>query len=322
MMQLIMKECKLSLRLEKFEALLRSVEDDHWQRYEILTQYNNWLLGFRGEESVMFHLDLASNEDYRIYHDIRLQLGKYFFQIDILLICPRFILVNEVKNRSKDWHFAKLLNQVTVDGKRTKNPILQAKVQSIKLKRWLAEHHFTDIPILYLFVNSNEKSKIHIDYNHKYSRSVCNSEQLLEKIEQIENEYKTELLEEKELRKLNRLILAKNNPDNPDLLQHFKLTSDDLMTGVRCQKTQCCSSQMRYHAGTWTCPVCKMKSKIAHHQKILDYFLLIKPSITNAEARRLLQIKSRKIIHQLLATMNLPRTGKFKGRVYHQPTTK
>jgi Nuclease-related domain len=322
MMQLIMKDCKPTLRMEKFEALLRSVVDNHWQRYEFLTQYNNWLLGFRGEESVMFYLDLIPNEDYRIYHDIRLPLGKYFFQIDILLICPRFILVIEVKNRSKDWHFAKLLNQVTIDGKRTKNPILQAKVQSIKLKRWLAEHHFTDIPILYLFVNSNEKSKIHIDYDHKYSRSVCNSEQLIEKIEQIEKQYRSEIVEEKELRKMNRLLLAKNTPDNPDLLQHFKLTSEDLKTGVHCHDTKCSSAVMKYHAGTWTCPVCKMKSKTAHHQKIYDYFLLIKPSITNAEARKLLQIKSRKIIHKLITAMNLPCTGKFKGRVYHQPTTK
>lgn len=315
-----MKECEISLRLKKFEALLRSVEENHWQRYEFLAQYNNWLTGFRGEESVMFHLDPISNEDYWIYHDIRLPKGKYYFQIDILITCPRFILVIEVKNRSKDWHFAKLLNQVTMEGKRVKNPILQAKVQSIKLKRWLAEHNIYDIPILYLFVNSNEKSKIHIDYNHKYSRSVCNSEQLLDKIEQIEHENKTEMIEERELRKLSRLLLAKNTPDNPDLLQHFKLTSDDLMTGVRCQKTKCCSSQMRYKAGTWTCPMCKMKSKTAHHQKIHDYFLLYKTTITNAEARKLLQIKSRKIIHQLLSTMNLPYTGKYKGRVYHQPT--
>ena len=130
----------------------------------------------------MFHLDLFSKSNYRIYHDIRLPLGKYFFQIDILLICPRYVLILEVKNRSKDWHFAKLLNQVTVNGNRTKNPILQAKVQAIKLKRWLEEQHITDIPIMYLFVNSHENSKIHIDYDHKYSSCVCNSEQLLEKI--------------------------------------------------------------------------------------------------------------------------------------------
>lgn len=315
-----MKDCELPLRIQKFEALLRSIQDDHWQRYEIVNEYKNWLTGFRGEESVMYHLDSVVTEDYRIYHDIRLKLGKYYFQIDFLLICPRFILVLEVKNRSKDWHFAKLLNQVTMDGKRVKNPILQAKVQSIKLRRWLAEHHFKETPILYLFVNSNEKSKIHIDYDHKYSRNVCNSEQLLEKIEQIGNQNKMEILEEKELRKINRLILAKNTPDNPDLLQHFKLTSEDLLAGVRCQKKQCCTSEMRYKAGTWTCPVCKLKSKTAHHQKIHDYFLLIKPSITNAEARKLLHIKSRKIIHQMLSSMNLPYAGKFKGRVYHQPT--
>ena len=295
-----MKDCEKSLRLFKFEALLRNLPYDHWQRHEISTEYTSWLTGFRGEESVMFHLDLISNSDYRIYHDIRLQLGKYFFQIDILLVCNRFILVLEVKNRFKDWHFAKLLNQVTLDGKRTKNPILQAKVQSIKLNRWLAQHHITDIPILYCFVNSNENSKIHIDYNHKNSSSVCNSEQLLEKIEQIESQNETEILTEKDLRKINRLLLEKNIPDDPDLLQEFKLTPEDLMSGVHCQNTTCYSSPMKYHAGTWLCPKCKMKCKTAHQQKIQDYFLLINTSITNAEARKLLNIKSRKVIHHFL----------------------
>ncbi|MDQ0974521.1 ribosomal protein L37AE/L43A [Neobacillus niacini] len=143
----------------------------------------------------------------------------------------------------------------------------------------------------------------------------------MRKSSKLKNNYRSEIVEEKEIRKMNRLLLAKNTPDNPDLLQHFKLTSEDLKTGVHCHDTKCSSAVMRYHAGTWTCPVCKMKSKTAHHQKIYDYFLLIKPSITNAEARKLLQIKSRKIIHKLITAMNLPCTGKFKGRVYHQPTT-
>jgi hypothetical protein len=321
-MHLIMKACEKSLRLIMFEALLRNIPYDHWKRYEISTEYTSWLTGFRGEESVMFHLDLISSANYRIYHDIRLQLGKYFFQIDILLVCSRFILVLEVKNRSKDWHFAKLLSQVTLDGKRTKNPILQAKVQSIKLKRWLAKHHITDIPILYFFVNANEKSKIHIDYNHKNSSSVCNSEQLLEKIEQIENQNKTEIVNEKELRKINRLLLEKNTPDNPDLLQEFKLTPEDLILGVHCHNTKCNCSPMKYHAGSWRCPKCKMKCKTAHQQKIQDYFLLINNSITNTEARNLLKIKSRKVIHHFLSTMDLPCTGKLKGRVYHQQSPK
>ena len=78
---------------------------------------------------------------------------------------------------------------------------------------------------------------------------------------------------------------------------------------------------MKYHYGVWTCPHCKEKSKTAHIKAIEDYFLLIKPSITNSELRHFLQIDSIKSANNILKSLNLPYTGNRKGRVYHRPTT-
>jgi hypothetical protein len=62
-----------------------------------------------------------------------------------------------------------------------------------------------------------------------------------------------------------------------------------------------------------------MKSKTAHIPAIDDYFLLIKPTITNAELRAFLHIDSIRVAGKILSTMNLPFTGKYKDRVYYQP---
>jgi hypothetical protein len=50
-----------------------------------------------------------------------------------------------------------------------------------------------------------------------------------------------------------------------------------------------------------------------------DYFLLIKPTITNMEFRQFLHIHSIHIAQKHLAAMNLPYTGKFRDRAYHRP---
>jgi Nuclease-related domain len=250
---------------------------------------------------------------------LRLKLGEYYFQIDFLIVCAKFFIVLQVKNRGKNWHFDKVFKQALLNNRgtmeRTRNPVIEAKVQALKLKKWLEIHHITGIPIQYIFVNSNDKIQINSD-DYDMNRYICNSEFLLEKIEQIESQHRLIRLDDKELKKVNRLLLENHNPDNPDLLQHYHLAvKEDILPGVQCPK--CYFLPMIYKSGTWHCPKCRFKSKTAFKQAIQDYFLIIGPSITNGEARQFLQIQSRKVIHHLLTSMNLPVTGKFKGRLYH-----
>ncbi|WP_420490859.1 NERD domain-containing protein [Neobacillus drentensis] len=69
------------------------------------------MAGYHGEKSLDFHLGVLPDTNYLIFHNIRLQLGKYFFQIDILLLNAAFALALEVKNRTGEYHFQKYLNQ-------------------------------------------------------------------------------------------------------------------------------------------------------------------------------------------------------------------
>ena len=318
---MIEKECKIPIRIKKLKALDRRLPTSNLRKMDVVTEYNNRMAGYNGEKSVEFHLDpIAQSPKYHIYHDIRLSSGKYYFQIDFLILTNNYGLVLEVKNRSRDWYFNQL-NQASflINGVRVKtnNPVLQAKNQARKLKKWLEEHHCEEMPIHYLFVNSHETSRIICEDGNHQIKDICNSEGVLDKIEQIDHLYKEEKLTKQDLRKMKRLILAEHTPDDPDILKYFNLSPNELLPGVQCLIPKCNGTPMKYYYGVWTCPKCKEKSKIAYIQAIKDYFLLIKPSITNAEFCHFLQIKSPKTANCLLKSLNLPHTGEYKSRVYH-----
>lgn len=131
-------------------------------------------------------------------------------------------------------------------------------------------------------------------------------------------EFEFEKMTQKELRKIARLLLAHHTPENPDILQYFDISPKEISTGVQCPYKECEFIGMERRYGTWCCPKCGARSKDAHIQAISDYFLLIKPSITNAELCDFLHINPR-IAYKIFTSMNLPFTGKFRDRVYHKP---
>lgn len=314
-MPLFAKECLLPLRIQKYEALDPRLIPNHPIRSTLLTEHNNWMAGYKGEKSLDFYLSMLPEEKYLIFHNLRILLGKYFFQIDILLLSAAFGLVLEVKNRTGEYHFQKHLNQTTLKNKRIRNPVLQARVQAIKLNMWLQKYHLPAFPIQYFFVNSNENATIRIEHgNEQILRYISNSEGLLEKISQTANSNKKEILDPKELRKIKRLLLTNDTPENLDILHHFHLSQQEILPGVFCP--DCNHLPIIYTNGTWVCPKCQSKSKTAHHPAVNDYFLLIKPTITNAELRQFLHIPSPRSANNLLGHMNLTASGTYKGRVY------
>lgn len=322
---MIAKPCEITIRIKKLQALDRRLAPYHIVHPDVSSELSNRMAGYRGEKSLEFYLSILPDKKYYIFHGLRLEYRNYYFQLDNFLLCSAFGLNLEVKNMGGELHFEKEFNQMTQRRKdsisRKTNPVLQAKLQAFKLRKWLNEHNCPEIPIYYYFVNSNPKTLLVTEPgNEQITRHICNSEFLLEKIAQIEEYNKTALLDSKELRKITRLLLNNHTPDDPDILQQFNLTPKDILTGVQCPG--CSYLPMKYSRGSWNCPNCKAKSKTAHIQAVHDYYLLIKPSITNAEFRHFLHIDSIHIAQKLLASMNLPYTGKYKDRVYHSPFSK
>jgi hypothetical protein len=68
------------------------------------------------------------------------------------------------------------------------------------------------------------------------------------------------------------------------------------------------------------CPMCLAISKDAFISGVNDYFLLFKPSITNAECRNFLHIPTVDTTQKILLLLNLPSEGNTRNRVYFPPS--
>jgi hypothetical protein len=234
-------------------------------------------------------------------------------------MCTKFALVLESKNWTQNINFEQNFDQVTVmirgEKSRVQNPVKQAQLQATKLKSWLEEHKSADIPVHYLFVNTNEKS---VMISEDYIKNACNSEVLIDKINQLVEAYNNDNVETRDLRKMKKLLLENHTPDNPDILKEYDIPENEILTGVRCPKNG--FLPMKYKFGYWCCTDCTYKSKTAHYEALQDYSLLIKPTITNRELRRFLHVDSIRIAGKILSSMNLVYTGTFKDRTYELPS--
>ncbi|MDP4169904.1 MAG: nuclease-related domain-containing protein [Bacillota bacterium] len=321
MSRLIVKRREPSPINRKIEALSRRIKRNHPKAPLIEKENRIRKAGDAGEKAADYHMRKLPDKNYYIFQGLRLLNDEEPFQIDTLLFTPNFGMPVEVKNIAGILHFDKKHSQFTrtLNGnvERFKNPILQVQRQRDELKQWVAKFDFLNIPLDYLFVNSNEKAIITADphYDLVYRHS-CNSDILLNKIIELSNIYKKELLSPKEIRKLNRLLLKHHTPEDKDILQFFHLTPEDVMTGVQCPNCQ--SIPMKYQHGIWICQTCLGKSADAHLKAIEDYFLLIKPSITNSELKAFLHMPTSHAAYRILSSLKLNFTGKYRNRTYHK----
>jgi hypothetical protein len=302
------------------KELLARLPETHIVKPMVAAEFHRKEQGLIGEKSVLYYLEMLSETKYYIFHNLRLKYKHRFFQMDYLILCSAFALILEVKDITGDLHFDKNFNQMIVvkktSKKKRKNPVLQASIQAWKLKGWLKENHIPEIPIHYLFVNANEDSElVTVPGNEQTAKKIVNSEGLLDKIEQIANYYTMDSLETKTIKKLCKLLLSSDTPEDPDVLKEFHLSPKDLISGVQC--SNCDSFPMKYIYGTWHCSNCPYTSKTAHIPTIETYFLLIKPWITNSELREFIKISSPKTAHRILNSMDLEHKGTLKGRIYY-----
>lgn len=318
---MIVKERTIPIRIQKNEALLRRIPENHWKKAEIASDLAKRWAGFRGEQALDFPLSKLPEKDYMIFHGIRLSNGKHFFQIDTLILTSFFALILEVKNYSGRLYFDPLLDQLIQTNsngeiKGYANPIEQARQQRTELRKWLNKRNIS-IPIDFLIIISKPSTIIQTaPGNMKMMQKVLHVQFLLKEIEKIRLSYKNEILTPKELKKICRILLKEYKEEIFDVLPFYNISKSEITTGALCEKCQS-TSPMERHYGTWFCPKCKSKDKNAHILAVNDYFLLNNNSpISNSQFRDFLHLSSASIAKKLLISMDLPFKGQLKGRVY------
>ncbi|HEY4551952.1 MAG TPA: nuclease-related domain-containing protein [Bacillaceae bacterium] len=320
---MIIKEREIPLRVLKLEALARRLPDSHPKMPNILRELANRKAGYRGESSLDYHLSFLQNKEYLILHGLRIQNQQgYFFQMDTLVLSPNFISIIEVKNYrgtiTFDNHFNQLIQTVEESRRALEDPTLQVKRQLYQLKEWLKKHKFNLIPIHPLVIISNPSTIIESTSHPSYFKHISHSINLPAKFHELEKMSRKEYIQKRELKKLARMLMKNHSPQEYDVLKHFNLKPNDLRKGVQCP--HCLSIPMKRKNGKWLCQECKERSRNAHVFALKDYSLLVGQTITNKKLRDFLLLASEDSARYILQSMNLPHTGKTKGRAYILPS--
>jgi hypothetical protein len=170
-------------------------------------------------------------------------------------------------------------------------PQIQLHRQGAGIKKMLLHNGFSSIPIFTLVVISNDKTiiKTSPDNNNLNSR-VIHRHLLPMQIHKYEKSNQNENYNDKQIKKLIRILKKKHIEADHSILERFKISPCEIRQGVICDT--CNYSPLVREHGSWFCIQCKSKNTHGHIQTLLDYQMLIRPKITNGEARKFLKIES------------------------------
>ncbi|WP_203553704.1 NERD domain-containing protein [Bacillus sp. B15-48] len=299
-------------------ALIQRLPQSHPKLPIIEKDIRTFMAGYRGEVNTDYHLEFLNDNHHYVFQGIRLPHGTNFFQIDHLLICSKYILQIETKNHRGELTISEEQFSQTSNNseKGYTNPYHQTMQHKDQLYDWLEAHGLPKLPIISLAVLSHPSAIIK-STDSTILQHLCKVDNLKNKILTHTNHLSERICSEKELKRISNFLLKDHTPHFPDLQTTYGILPSELVHKVRCPNCTC--FQMARKDRVWVCPHCFYHSKTAYHDALLDYFLLIKPTITNREFRDFFGIDNIKTATYLLSSQDLPSTGIKKGRVYLRP---
>ena len=302
------------------EALMRRLPSNHPKRPDILKDLLIKRAGFKGEQDIDYYISLLNENDFNILQDLRIPLGTNYFQIDFLLLSTKFAMLIENKNMPGiiefDPAFKQVFRRYNDSTEVYDCPVDQVKRQVYQFRNWLKNHNINPLPLEFLVTYSNHGSILqNPSKNQEIYNRVCKGGQLVFKVEEFQKLHQREVLPIKELKKLTKLLIKSHEPEKADISK-YNISRSDIITGIQCPT--CERFHMERISRKWYCSHCGTSSTNAHEQAILDYFLLIGPTMTNKELRGFLRLPSRSTSTILLKNMSLQHTGSTKNRVYFQ----
>ncbi|MGJ7920743.1 nuclease-related domain-containing protein [Neobacillus sp. LXY-4] len=312
----------IPLIVEEIDAVLSRIPLFHPKRAQLEEERRNYMAGYNGEKQIDHYLDSYINGNYLYFADLRLIFENHAFQMDTLIVTPFFLVIIESKNIAGILTFEKDSTQVIreYNGKLQgfKNPIVQVKRQKKLLTAWLKKHKFPPIPIVDLVGVADRRTIIKTSSdNRQIFQKLIYADVLEEKIKTYEDGYTKKQLSARQITKLHKLLLEEHTPALPSILKFHSIDVSELIKGIQCPI--CKQFSLVRQVKNWFCVKCKIYSKNAHKKAIVDYFLLISPSVSNKNLREFILVNSRHIVKKLLQSLNLPTSGSNKNRQYHRP---
>lgn len=302
---MIIKFRNKPLPLQYLEALIPRLPQHFPKLADLKRDAAKRAKGYIGEKKVDYHLDLLADQ-YTILQDINLQIGDKRAQFDTIVIGKHAIFLIEIKNVSDTITFDTVHRQLIRDnGEKEEGfryPITQAETQRLLLLHWLRINKFEQIPVNYFIAISEPSTIIQVKGNQDAITDVVAHAEYIPHmlVNQDANMKGKKIIP---ARQIANQLLTDCQEFNIDLRNYYGIRKSDILPGIQC--TECQWLGMKRIYGKWHCPKCKHLSTDAHNRALYDYFLLIKPWISNLECMKFLKLNSRHTAKRILQSANL-----------------
>ncbi|MCG7343957.1 NERD domain-containing protein [Sporosarcina sp. ACRSL] len=312
---MIYKKRTMPNELKALISLDKRLPNNHEKKHEVKKNLLMCQAGYNGELEFDTHMkEFQPDYPHAILHDLYLQHDGIYFQIDSLLITPASITIVEVKNH-KDKTLIKVnptqFIRVFQNGDRQpmRNPYIEIDRKIHLLKNWLMSRGI-QIPIegLLTFAHTNELA---IEHPSPEMKTIFTYEapahfRSLSVVEPV--------LTRSDIHNLANTMLAHHKDYNPfPLADLYDIDPADIKTGIHCPS--CNELGMQWGREKWNC-FCGHTGKTEHLEAVQDWFMLIKPKMTNRDFRYFTKLNNRNVARNLLTKSGLQQIGDRKAAYY------
>lgn len=316
---------KRPLSLQKLDALIARLPDNHPKMPQLRQQAAREQKGFNGERKLDYHLQSLSSE-YIVLNDICFSLYDQKIQIDSLIITAQAIFIVEVKSFEGLITFQPELRQCYREKEGTierfKYPITQVEAIQTALLRFLQLANLSGLPIYY-FIAFSEKSTLFQVKGEE--QSINEVVMYVEDVPIQMMKINRRLIDEASAPKSKQMqqqiaqhILRHREDFDKDILREFNITPENIPSGVHCPSCDYLGMERKYRS--WRCKNCLHTSRTSHIKALHHYYLLFNSTITNKKCRAFLQISSRHTAKYLLQTSpNITKKSRLVWKINHQP---
>lgn len=297
-------------KLKVCEVLLRraTLNDEERQRIEDMLLRGS--IGYEGEcYADQYWDDLRLTFPYALLHSLEVTHQNMFHhQIDTVFVCPKFLLIVELKYIAGELYYDEDSNQLwrNYNGQRLAlgDPFAQVFRHEVWMTKFLWEIGI-DIPIITAVIVTAKTAligRMPKQYN------VFKIEGLSLKLKQWFEQY-SDVISAEQIEKLATKLVQKHNIRRWDWQNVFK--DINIQKGPICK----CRLPMQYVKGSFICR-CGYKSKEVILEAMNDYRLLYDEWITNKEFREFVGIPSPDTAFKWLNKLSIECIGANKARKY------
>lgn len=241
-----------------------------------------------------------------------------YFQMDNVLFSQGYFLNYDSKNLTGQIYLDEYQMTRRKDDELESfaNPIVQVENQQYHLETLIANHTNIILPntSYVVFTHQNSILKIDPQYVAIAKPKIIRPQQIRQKTFNFANKYSQQLLNDRTFNEIATLLLELHTPEDPDILNEFKISKSDIIPGVYCNHCDAFTVEKVYRS--WLCKQCGKRSNDGHIRALIDYYLLIGPTITNSQCRYFLKLGNTSVAYTFLRSLNLPTDGGRKHRTY------